>query len=263
MLNAVKNWSSRFALSFFVVLVYLFLYIPMLVLVIYSFNSAAFPSPWQSFTLKWYQELFQSYQIWYAFRTSLLISGSATMLSLLMALGVVYYSFMGGKAHRFLYLLYGNIVIPDVVIAVGLLSLFSYLAVSLGIPTLIVAHTILGIGYTIPLVWSRFNELDKKLIEASMDLGATRSQTFFRVTLPFLKPALMAGALLVFILSFDDFILSFFCAGSETQTLSLYIFSSIRSGATPVLNALTTLLLGFSSLLVIVFTTLNLRSRIF
>lgn len=263
MLNPIRSWTSKLLLPLFVILVYLFLYVPMIVLVIYSFNDSVFPAPWSGFTLKWYYLLLESSEVWYALKNSLIVSGLATTLSILMALGITYYQFMNKTFSSSIYIFYGNIIIPDVVLAVGLLSIFSYLAVPLGIPSLIVAHTVLGIGYMVPLLSSRFNELDKKLVEASMDLGATKSQTFFKVALPFLIPALVAGALLVFILSFDDFILSFFCAGSETQTLSLYIFSTIRTGATPILNALSTLLLVFSSLLVIVFTAFNLRSKVF
>jgi spermidine/putrescine transport system permease protein len=254
---------SRWALPLAVVSVYLFLYIPIIVLVLYSFNSAPFPAPWASFSLKWYHELFSSPHIWYALQNSLIVSTAATSLSLLMAVGLVYYNFMGGAIQRALYLFYGNIIIPDLVLAVGLLSLFAYFAVPLGIPTLIVAHTILGVGFAVPLVYTRYKELRQNLVEASFDLGATKTQTFVRVILPLLKPALIAAGLLIFILSFDDFILAFFTAGSETQTLSLFIFSAIRSGASPVINALSTLLLLFSSLLVTIFTYLNIETRVF
>lgn len=257
------SFVTRWFLPSFVACVYLFLYIPIIVLVVFSFNSAPFPAPWHSFSLKWYSELFSSPHIWYALKTSLIVSCSATFLSLAMAVGLIYYNFMGGPVHRALYLFYGNIIIPDLVIAVGLLSLFAYLAVPLGIPTLIVAHTILGLGFAVPLIYTQFNELDKRIIEASLDLGATRTQTFLKIALPLLRPSLIAAGLLIFILSFDDFILAFFTAGSETQTLSLYIFSAIRAGASPVINALSTLLLVFSSLLVIIFTYLNVQSRIF
>jgi len=145
------------------------------------------------------------------------------------------------------------------VLAVGLLSFFSLLWVPLGLTTLIAAHTLIGLGYVVPMIYTRFSELNYALTEVSMDLGATRTQTFMRIILPLLSPTLFASALLVFIISLDDFVISFFCSGATTQTLPMYIFSVIRSGATPTVNALSTVLLGVSSLFVILFSLLNIK----
>jgi len=128
---------------------------------------------------------------------------------------------------------------------------------------LILSHTLLGLGFVIPLVYVRFLELDPKLREASLVLGATPFQTFFKVTLPLLRPTMTAAALLVFIISFDDFVLSYFCAGSSAQTLSLYILSMLRSGVSPVVNALTSILLLLSSCLVLIFFSLRTRTKLF
>jgi spermidine/putrescine transport system permease protein len=128
---------------------------------------------------------------------------------------------------------------------------------------LILAHSVLGLGFVIPIVYARFLELDYRMTEASLVLGATPFQTFFKVTLPLLRPSLIATGLLVFIISFDDFILSYFCAGSSSQTLSLYILSMLRSGISPIVNALSAVLLLLSSLLVFFFFSLKTRSRIF
>lgn len=255
--------AGRTGLSLFVVMMYLFLYIPILVLIIFSFNRASFPAPWQGFTLEWYHELWKSSPLWKAFYTSLIVALSATALSILMSLGLIYYYSATGKLKHFFPLLSGNIIIPEIVLAVGLLLLFSFFAVPLGLQTLIVAHTVLGLGFTIPVIYTQFIGLDKRMTEASLDLGATHGQTFIKVILPLLFPAVSAAGLLVFILSFDDFLLSFFCAGSEAQTLSLYIFSMIRSGVSPVVNALSTVLLALSSLLVIIFCSLNNKTKIF
>jgi len=124
---------------------------------------------------------------------------------------------------------------------------------------LIVGHTLLGLGYVIPIVHSRFIELDESLIEASYDLGATQRQTFFRVVLPLLMPALIASGLLVFIISLDDFIISFFCAGASVQTLPLYIFAVIRTGASPMINALSTIMLICSSFFVVLLSFLHIK----
>ncbi len=255
--------TSRLISFFFIALVYLFLYIPITVLVIFSFNTMPFPAPWLGFTTHWYHELYNSVHLWDAFYNSLFVALSAMTLSLVMGTSLIFYIVQNGKLERLLSLFYANIIIPEVVLAVGLLSFFSFWTVPLGLPTLIIAHTVLGLGYVIPIVYTRFKELDYRLTEASLDLGATPLQTFFKITLPLLRPSLFAAALLVFIISFDDFVLSYFCAGSSTQTLSLYILSMLRSGLSPVVNALSTLLLLLSSILVLVFCWLNSKTKIF
>lgn len=242
---------------------YLFLYVPIIVLLVFSFNTAAFPSPWESFTLKWYKELFNSIYLWNAFYTSLFVALSATGISLALGVFLIFYAAQGGKIGRFLVLFYGNLIIPETVLAVSLLGFFSLMSIPLGVATLILAHTVLGLGFVVPIVYARFLELDKRLTEASLVMGATPVQTFFKVTLPLLRPSLTATALLVFIISFDDFILSYFCAGSSAQTLSLYILSMLRSGVSPVVNALSALLLFLSSLLALTFFSLKTRTRIF
>lgn len=241
---------------------YLFLYVPLAVLLVFSFNTESFPAPWKGFTFEWYKELFQSVYLWDAFFNSLIVAVFATLISLFLGVFLIFYAAQGGRIGKFLHLFYGNLVIPETVLAVSLLSFFSMLAIPLGLMTLILAHSILGLGFVIPIVYARFLELDPRLSEASLILGASPLQTFFKVTLPLLAPALTATALLVFIISFDDFILSYFCAGSTAQTLSLYILSMLRSGVSPVVNALTALLLALSSLLVFLFFSLKSRSRI-
>ncbi|HVX00787.1 MAG TPA: ABC transporter permease [Candidatus Babeliaceae bacterium] len=258
----MRSLLSHYISLFFVVGTYLFLYIPIIVLVIFSFNKAALPAPWLGFSLQWYQELWNSTHIWQALYTSLTVSICATFLSLLMTVLLVFYDMQVGSIERFLAIFYANLIVPEVVLAVGLMSFFSFFSIPLGVPTLIISHTVLGLGFAMPIVYGRFKELDYRLTEASLDLGATYGQTFFKVTMPLLKPSLFAAGLLVFIISFDDFVLSYFCAGSSAQTLSLYILSMLRSGLSPVVNALSTVLLCFSSILVILYCSLNARNRI-
>lgn len=259
-----KRFRLGKAASLFLVLsTYLFLYVPIIVLLVFSFNLEAFPSPWKGFTLKWYGELFRSSHLWAAFSNSLIVAFCSTFISLLVGGLLIFYAAQGGRVGKFLSLFYGNLVIPETVLAVALLGFFSLIAIPLGLTTLVLAHTVLGLGFVIPIVYARFQELDFRLTEASLVLGATKMQTFFKVTLPLLRPSLIATALLVFIISFDDFILSYFCAGSSAQTLSLYILSMIRSGVSPVVNALSALLLFLSSMLVLIFFSLKTRTRIF
>jgi len=141
-----------------------------------------------------------------------------------------------------------------------LLAIFSWLVIPLGLSALIVGHTLLGLGFVVPMIHARYSELDKSLLEASADLGASTVQTFFKVILPFLYPALVSAALLVFIISLDDFLIAFFCAGPTSQTLSLYIFALIRSGVSPVVNALSMFMLGVSTLLVLIYSYVSKKS---
>ncbi len=254
---------GKIANLIFVSCTYLFLYVPMIVLLVFSFNTEGFPSPWKEFTWKWYQELFQATHLWRAFYTSLFIAVVSTFISLTMGVFLIFYAAQGGRIGKFLTLFYGNLVIPETVLAVGLLGFFSLLSIPLGITTLILAHTVLGLGFVIPLLYARFLELDLRLTESSLVLGASPIQTFFKVTLPLLRPSLIATGLLVFIISFDDFVLSYFCAGSSAQTLSLYILSMLRSGISPIVNSLSAVLLVLSSLLALVFFSLKSRTRIF
>lgn len=261
-MNKKNNIASTGALAL-VAATYLFLYVPIIVLLVFSFNTEAFPSPWKGFTLKWYHELFHSIYLWNAFCNSLIVAVFSTLISLASGVFLIFYASQGGRIGKFLGLFYGNVVIPETVLAVSLLSFFSLVSIPLGLTTLILAHTVLGLGFVIPIVYARFLELDYRLTEASLVLGATQIQTFFKVILPLLRPSLISTALLVFIISFDDFILSYFCAGSSSQTLSLYILSMLRSGVSPVVNALSAVLLFLSSLLVLAFFSLKTRSRIF
>lgn len=242
---------------------YLFLYVPIIVLLVFSFNLEAFPSPWKGFTLKWYYELFNTPYLWKAFGNSLTVACFSTGISVTAGTSLVFYAAQGGKVGKFLTLFYGNLVIPETVLAVSLLGFFSLFSIPLGLITLILAHTVLGLGFVIPILYARFLELDRRLTEASLVLGATPVQTFFKVILPMLRPTIITTGLLVFIISFDDFVLSYFTAGSSAQTLSLYILSMIRSGVSPVVNALSAVLLFLSSLLVLTYFSLKNRTRIF
>ena len=257
----IMNKLSKMLLPMWVVMAYLFLYIPLIVLIVFSFNDAAFPYHWVGFSWRWYQDLFASSALWAAAWNSFIVGISAVSLSLVVGLLFVMWSIQR-KSDYFLTIFYPNLVVPEIVLAVGLLSFFIFFHVPLGLNTLVVAHALLGLGYTIPILHARFSSLDPRLVEASLDLGATPTQTFFKIIIPVITPALVAAGLLVFILSLDDFLIAFFCAGTDAQTLSLYIFSMIRSGVSPEVNALATLMLIVSSVLVITYSSLQIRDRI-
>lgn len=240
----------------FVGAVYLFLYIPIGILVLLSFNENAH-FIWHGFSLKWYYELFASVEVWNALSNSLIVAVSAVFLSLIMGTLLVFYT--KNKFKKISLLFYGTLAAPEIVLAVGLLSFFAYFGISLGLISLIVGHTLLGLGYVVPMIYARMQEMDDAIIEAAMDLGATQSYTLYSVVLPFLAPTLFGAGLLVFITSFDDFVFAFFCAGASAQTLPMYIFSVIRTGATPMINALSTIMLCITGLFVVLFSLFTLR----
>lgn len=258
-----KSRNKKIPSSLFIFSVFLFLYLPIIVLLVFSFNAEAFPSPWKSFSWKWYGELFRAPYLWQSFANSLIIAVSATCISLFLGVCFIFYLAQGGRIRRYISLYYGNLVIPETVLAVALLGFFTTLSIPLGLLTLVLAHTVLGVGFTIPMLHARYQEMDPRMTEASLDLGATPLQAFFTVTLPFLRPSLIATGLLVFILSFDDFILAYFCAGSSSQTLSLYILSMLRTGICPVVNALSAVLFLLSGLFALLFFSLQSRAKVF
>ncbi len=252
---------QRVLLSLWVAATYMFLYVPLLVLIVFSFNSVAFPYRWESFSLRWYQELFSSVEIWQATINSLLVASFSVFFSLVAGLMFVLWNAQR-SSDMMLGFFYPNLVVPEIVLAVGLLSFFVFFNVPLGLTSLIVGHTLLGLGYTIPILHARVASLDYRLIEASLDLGATQRQTFFKIIIPMVTPSLVAAGLLVFILSLDDFLIAFFCAGTSAQTLSLYIYAMIRTGVSPVINALATCMVVVSSILVGAFCSLRVRTRV-
>lgn len=262
-MKSFQSQRARLWNLIWVIVAFTILFVPIVVFLVFSFNNAPFPSPWSGWTLKWYRELFSSIEIWQALTNSLVISFSAVVLSVVMGVFLVFLAMQGGRIRFILSHFYANLVLPEIVLAVGLLALFTTVGVPLGMTTLIIAHTVLGLGYVVPLVHARYEELDYRLTEAALDLGATPLRVFSTVTLPLLRPTLMAAAILVFIVSFDDFVFAYFCAGSSFQTLPIYILSMLRTGVSPVVNALSTVLLIFCSLLIVVYSSFKTKMRMF
>jgi len=249
-----------FSLPLLTTLLFLFIYLPISVLMLFSFNKVAFPYRWVGFSLQWYAALIESPELLEVITNSCIVAFSAVFLSLLFGVLCVY----GTQQNKMSYLLslfYLNLVVPELLIGVGLLSLFVLLQVPTGLLTLIVGHTILGLGFVVPILNDQFAELDNTIIEASYDLGASGWQTFWRIILPMVMPGVISAGLLVFVLSFDDFIVSFFCAGPTAQTLPLYLFAMIRTGVSPIVNALSVVLLLISTLCVSVYALIAIRSQ--
>lgn len=233
---------------FFFTVSMLFFYLPLVILVIFSFNEGR-SSVWQGFSLKWYKELFtNSDNIWISFKYSIIIgilsSFSATVLGTLGAIGIKWYNFQFKKYLNIITFL--PLVIPDIILGVSLLILFSTIKLELGLTTIFIAHTTFSVPFVLFIVLSRLNELDYSIIEAAYDLGATDFQILRKVIFPMLIPAIISGFLIALTLSFDDFITSFFVAGPGSTTLPLRIYSMIRKGVSPVINALSVLLIILS-----------------
>jgi spermidine/putrescine transport system permease protein len=257
-----RKYMGQFFMPIMVAIAYLFLYLPIFVLVLFSFNNANCSVAWAGFSLKWYQKLVSSPEILEALQASLIVAFSTTILSLLIGTCFIVASRWGGRSSLFSTLFYVNILLPEIVLAIGILSIFTFFQLPLGYGSLIAGHTLLGLGFVIPIVRARFVELDPVLTEASLDMGATYWQTFVQVLIPLLMPSLLASGLLVFTLSMDDFLISFFCSGPTVQTLSVYVYSMIRTGVDPMINAISTCFLVISSMLVFLLCSLKVVDQV-
>ncbi|MBT4594845.1 ABC transporter permease [bacterium] len=245
-----RSIFTKFIFPLFVALAYLFVYLPIAFLVIFSFNASDMPARFTGFSLKWYKALLHSPQILTALKASLIIAAATSILSVILGACLVIAS-KWWRPRSVLSLFYPNLVLPDIVIALGLMLMFTFMKVPLGYVSIIVGHTLLSLGFVVPIIHSRFKEIDPVLTEASLDLGANYSQTFKEVIIPLMTPSLLTSAFLSFILSLDDFLICFFCSGPTVETLPLYIYSRIRVAVDPSLNALTTCMLVITSFLVL------------
>lgn len=230
-------------LRIFAFLTYLYIYFPILILIVFSFNSQKVNVRWEGFTLHWYTELFQNADVLMATRNSLLVAViatlAATIIGTLAALALQRYRFPGYNLSESL--LYIPVIIPEVVMGIALLAFFVQVGVRLGLGTITLAHTAFGIPFVALVVRARLHGFDKAIEEAAMDLGANEWTTFWRVTLPTIMPGVLSGALLAFTLSLDDYVITYFTAGPGSTTLPLRIFSMVRFAVTPEVNALSTL----------------------
>lgn len=221
---------------------YAFLYAPLAVVVIYSFNASRLNAEWVGFTLHWYQVLLGDGEMLKAAGNSLLIALACSLLATL--LGTLAAMALWRRRRPLLTgLVLGPVVVPEVLLGVSLLLTFVLLEISLGLVSITLAHTVFAIGFVTVAVQARLAGLDAALIEAARDLGASPWQAFRRVTLPLILPGVLAGALMAFTLSLDDFVVSFFTAGADAATLPLKLYAMLKTGVTPVVNAVSTLLM--------------------
>jgi spermidine/putrescine transport system permease protein len=254
-------------LGFGAVLLYMFLYAPIVVVIVYSFNAARFGAGWTGFTTKWYGALWENEAARQAARNTLTLAlcstTISTVLGTLLGYGLSRYEFPGKKSVA--RLLYVPVFIPDVVLAVALLLAYSLVRqwlglFELGLTTMTLAQVTFQIPFVAIVVRARLAGLDSSFEEAARDLGASEWQAFRHITLPLILPGVLAAAMLAFTLSLDDFVVSFFTSGPGSTTLPILIYSSVKRGITPDINALSTLII-LASLVSVVLVTLLQRIR--
>lgn len=245
--------SSRRWLALHTALVYLFLYAPIAVLVVFSFNAGRQTAVWDGFTFDWYAKLLGNEALLRSVRNSLLVAGIttaiATVLGTLAALALGRYDFRGKRGTQAL--LFLPVIIPEVVLGAALLTFFGVVEIRLSLWTVVIAHVVFSVSYVAIVVRARLSGLDPSLEEAARDLGAGPFETFRRVTLPLIFPGIVASALLVFTLSIDDYVVTSFVAGVGSTTLPLHIYSMLKVGVTPEVNAVSTLLLAVTMALIV------------
>ena len=236
--------------------VYAFLYLPLVIVVVYSFNDSRLNAEWVGFTFDWYGKLLHDQEMLKAAANSLII---ATISA---AIATVLGTLAGMAMHQFrLRLLPGlvmaPIAMPDILMGVSLLLFFIIINMTLGLVSIVLAHITFCIGFVALSVQARISGIDKSLTEAARDLGATPWICFRRITLPLLAPGIIAGALMAFTLSIDDFVITFFVAGVGSSTLPLQIYSMVKTAVTPEVNAISTLLMVLTLVLITLATRLS------
>lgn len=244
---------NRIATPSYVTLIYLFFYIPIIALIVYSFNNSQYSLVWHGFSLRWYTDLLADKDLWVAVWHSLALGVFCATLAMsiggLAAVSLYRYRFFGRNLLQAL--LFILILSPEIVMGISLLILFNISKISLGFWTLLFAHVTFCIPFVVVTVYSRMVSFDKYIFEAAKDLGATDTVIFLKVILPLLWPALIAGWLLSFTLSLDDVITSYFVAGPDFEILPLKIYSMVRLGVKPEINALCCVMFIFTLLLVV------------
>lgn len=255
------SWFNTISLT----LGFAFLYLPMVILVIYSFNESKLVTVWAGFSTKWYGELLNNEEFldaaWVTIRVAAMSSTLATVLGTLAAYVLVRAGRFAGRT-LFSGMIYAPLVMPEVITGLSLLLLFIGLDIDRGVMTIVLAHTTFSMCYVSVVVSSRLASFDTSLEEAALDLGASPLSAFFLVTLPIIAPAVIAGWLLAFTLSLDDLVIASFTTGPSATTLPIKIFSAVRLGVSPEINALSTLMIVVVTVGVIVASLVTKRAAV-
>jgi spermidine/putrescine transport system permease protein len=254
----LSNWEAALA-----ALLYGFMYLPILVVAVLSVNQARYSAQWEGFTLKWYAQLLADRRMLEALQNSVIVAvvavAIAAVLGTLMAVGLARYRFWGKSLYQGM--AYLPLIMPDIAMAVATLVFLATLGVPLNLSTVIAAHVVFCLSYVAIVVSTRLTALNPHLEEAALDLGATPLQAFMQVLLPQLLPGIVSGCLLAFVLSLDDLLIASFTTGAGATTLPIEIFSRIRTGVQPDINALSIVLITASGLLATVAEYMRYRSE--
>jgi putrescine transport system permease protein len=259
----MQRWS-RFNIAS-IVIGFAFLYLPIVLLVIFSFNESKLVTVWAGFSTKWYVQLFHNQALldaaWVTIRVGLISATVATVLGTLAALAMTRYTRFRGRM-LFSGMIYAPLVMPEVITGLSMLLLFVAIGFDRGFWTLTLAHITFTMCFVAVVVQSRLLSFDRSIEEAAMDLGATPVTTFLQVTLPVIAPAVFSGWVLAFTLSLDDLVISSFTSGPGATTLPMRIYSQVRLGVTPEINAVCTILIGIVAMGVLVASVVSRRREI-
>ncbi len=241
--------------KFYVILLFIFFYAPVVVMVVFSFNVSKANVVWQGFTTKWYEKLMGDSELWSIFGLTILIAFLTTIFSTLIGtMGAIGFKKTKSKLAKLITnSIYFPIVIPEIVLAVALFMIFNTTGISLGVPVIVIGNTTICLPYVYITVKARLVGMDPSIEEASLDLGADRIYTLFHVTIPQIMPGIVSGAFMAFSLSLDELIITSFLADAGTTTLPMKVYSMMKKGISPEINALTTIIFGVSILCVILY----------
>lgn len=253
--------KNKILKNLFIVLVFIFLYLPILALIAFSFNDSKLNIVFEGFTLEWYKTLFTNTTLLESLGNTLIVAITSTVISTIVgtlaAIGLYKYDFKGKDFINSL--LYIPVVIPEIVLGISLLSIYTLMKLNLGLGTLIISHIAFSIPYVIISIRTVISSMNWQIEEAAHDLGASDFLTFRKIILPEIIPGIISGATLAFTLSLDDVIISYFTTGPGSNTLPLQIYSMIKTGITPDVNALTTLIILV--VMIILFTSTIIQAR--
>lgn len=253
-----KKWKFS---NLYLAIVMLITYLPIFVVVVFSFNDSKLTVGWKGFTLRWYQELFRDAALMEALGNSIVLGLLsclfAAVIGTLGAIGMARVDFKSKGMMEYLSTI--PIIVPEIILAMAFMAFFSMLGLPFGMLTLVIAHTAFCIPYVFMMVKARLVGIDKSLEEAARDLGASPARTFFDITLPLIMPAVFSGCILAFAMSFDDVVISLFVTGAKLSTLPIKVYTQMKTGVTPEINALCTMILLVVIAVLLIYSVLTSR----
>jgi spermidine/putrescine transport system permease protein len=249
--------------NIYMAIIMVIMYLPLVFVVVFSFNESKLTAAWTGFSLKWYQSLWNNdglrEALWNSIILGVLSCGVSAVIGTLGAIGMARVNYKSKGIMEYISTL--PIMIPEIILGMVFLAFFSLLNLPFGMMTLVIAHTTFCIPYIFMMVKARLVGIDKSIAEAARDLGATQVRTFFDITLPLIMPAVVSGCLLAFAMSFDDVVISVFVNGPRLNTLPIKIYTQLKTGVTPEINALCTVILTAVILILFITSALGNKGR--